>query len=168
MFHGSPGVHSNVSTSFNTINILLCVPHTNLKFQPRNNSHIYHMHIPLFNPNVHIVCILGRKLFSMSNLDYGYLNFVHNSITAAFYAIKETFILIVVAFQFSSCAFIHESPWHNCLTILRHSKYTILVSHARIPKTVHACFNIPLSHLHKLYPILMDVHHFTLQPSMNC
>ena len=33
-------------SSSNTINFVLCVYHTNLKFQPCNNSHIYHLHMP--------------------------------------------------------------------------------------------------------------------------
>ena len=65
------------------------------------------------------------------------------------------------------CTFIHETPSHNCVTILGHSKYDILEYRAGIPKTVHACFNFPLPHLHRLSAILMDFHHFTLQPSMN-
>ena len=40
---------------------------------------------------------------------------------------QNKFILIVVAFQFSSCTFIHQTPSHNCVTILGHSKYDILV-----------------------------------------
>ena len=41
--------------------------------------------------------------------------------------IQNKFTLFVVAFQFSSCTFIHQSPWHNCVTILGHSKYDISV-----------------------------------------
>ena len=62
--------HSNASSSFNTIDTVLCVHHTNLKFQSWNNSHIYHLRMPLFNLNVNIVSIHGRKLFSMTNLNY--------------------------------------------------------------------------------------------------
>ena len=47
-------------------------------------------------------------------------------------------VVIVVAFQFSSCTFIHQRPWHNCVTILGHLKYKILVYHARTPETAHA------------------------------
>ena len=35
--------------------------------------------------------------------------FVHNFIKDAFHTMKENFILIVFAFQFSSYSFIHES-----------------------------------------------------------
>ena len=62
----------------------------------------------------------------------------------------KTFIVVVVAFQFSSCTSIYQSPWHNCATILGHSKYDISVFYGRIPKIVHARFNVPLPHLHRL------------------
>ena len=62
----------------------------------------------------------------------------------------KTIIFIVVLFQFSSCTFIHETPSHNCITMLGHSKCNILVYHSRIPKTVHACLNVPFPHLYRL------------------
>ena len=52
--------------------------------------------------------------------------------------IQNKFIFFVVAYQFYSWTFIHQSPWHNCVTILGHSKHDILIYRARIPKTVHA------------------------------
>ena len=41
--------------------------------------------------------------------------------------IQNKFILFAVAFQFSSCIYIHQSSGHNCVTILGHSKYDISV-----------------------------------------
>ena len=149
MFHASLHVHSNVASSSNTINTVLCVHHTNLTFQHRNNSHIYHFHLRLFNPNVHIVCIHARKLFFVSiwTMDapfcaqphYRRISWNHNKL-----------ILIVVALQFPSYTFIHQSPGHNCITILEHSKNDILVHRAWIPKTIHAYFNVALHHWHRL------------------
>ena len=77
-------------------------------------------------------------------------HFLHSSITDVFHSIKKLLISIVVVFQFPSCTFIHQSPRHNCVTILGHSKYDILVYRTKIPKTVHACFHVPLLHLHRL------------------
>ena len=71
MFCASLHVHSNAARSSNTINDVLRVPHTNLTFWQCKYSHIWHLRAPLSNPNVHIVCINVRKLFSLSNLDYG-------------------------------------------------------------------------------------------------
>ena len=81
---------------------------------------------------------------------------------------QTIFISIGIAFKLSSCTFIHERPWHNCITILQHSKRDILVYRERISKTIYGCFNVPFPHLHRLYPIQMDVHNFTVQQSMNC
>ena len=47
---------------------------------------------------------------------------------------EKVFILIVVVVQLFFCTFIHESPWHNCITILRHSKYDILVTLPRFQR----------------------------------
>ena len=79
-------------------------------------------------------------------------HFVHIFIISASHAIHKNLFqfLSVVAFQFSSCTFIHQTPWHNCVTVLGHSKYDILVHCVKDPSTIDAHFNVPLPHLHRL------------------
>ena len=86
-----------------------------------------------------------------------------------FMHIKTNIILFVVAIPILFLYFHPSKP----MTQLRHNTRTFKIRHfgiacIRIPKTVHARFSVPLPHLHRLSAILMDVHHFTLQPSMNC
>ena len=109
IFHASLHVHSNVATSSNVIDSVLCGHHTNLTFQQCNNSHIQHLHMSLFNPNVHNMCIHARKLFSVSNWDNEcpilctaplQMHFMHS----------KKFLFVLLAFQFSSWAFIRQSP----------------------------------------------------------
>ena len=70
MFRASLHVYSNAARSSNTVNAVLRVPHTILTFRQCNYSHIWHLHMLLSNPNLHILCINARKPFPMSNLDY--------------------------------------------------------------------------------------------------
>ena len=156
-------VHSNASSLSNIINAVLCINHTNLEFQPCNNSTYTCLYLIQCQYCVHP----WKKVILHVKFGLWMHHLVHSFITDALHAIKKP-SFSVVAYQFPSCTFIHESPWHNCVTILRHSKYEILVYPAKIPKIVQARFNIPLHHLHRLNPILMDVHNFKLQQYVNC
>ena len=115
-----------------------------------------------------ILCALTQENYSLCQIWTMDAPFCAQLYYRCILRIQKSFILIVVALHFSSNTFIHQSPWHNWVTILGHSKYDILVHHARIPKTIHAHFNAMLPHLYRLSAILINVHHFTLQPSMNC
>ena len=106
--------------------------------------------MPLSNPNVHIVCINARNLFSMSNLDYGCPIWCTAPLQMHFMHSKQIhFICSCIPILF---LYFHPS---KPMTQLRHNTRTFKIRHfgipcTRIPKTVHARFNVPLPHLHRL------------------
>ena len=142
-------MHYNVSILSNINNAVQCFYPTNFTFQQCNNSHIYHLHLPLFNPNVHIVCIHARKLFSRANLDSGHPILCTTPFQMHFMESRKIrFYCSCISILFMCC---YSS---NQMTQRHHYTNTFKTRHFGIlcqdSQAVHASFNVPLPHSHRL------------------